>query len=204
MTPDEKRAGEHLKAIRRLLAAGKVLAARSRLTAAVDEGTTAGLWRLQRVLALPTVRRRLPAEPGGAADIEWFRRNAETYRGRWVAVAGASSSIPTSRSRGCGGSSENGHQGRSRCCTGSSGRARTAGRPPRRHRVSQPAGTLPETARTRTTNAAQAGAASLRQPDATRPREHGAAARRNGQGQPHMLLIEDADQIRSTRAVGYS
>ena len=88
MTPDEKRAGEHLKAIRRLLAAGKVLAARSRLTAAVGEGTTAGLWRLQRVLALPTVRRRLPAEPGGAADIEWFRRNAETYRGRWVAVAG--------------------------------------------------------------------------------------------------------------------
>ena len=88
MTPDEKRADEHLKAIRRLLAAGKVLAARRRLKAAAGEGTGAGLRRLQTVLALPAVRRRLPAEPGGAADIEWLRRNGETYRGRWVAVAG--------------------------------------------------------------------------------------------------------------------
>ena len=63
------------------------LAARSRLTAAAGEGTGAGLRRLQTVLALPAVRRRLPAQPGGAADIEWLRRNAETYRGLWVAVA---------------------------------------------------------------------------------------------------------------------
>ena len=81
MTPDEKRAGEDLKAIRQLLEAGKVLAARSRLKAAADEGSTAELRRLQEVLALPTVGRRLPAQPGGAADIEWLRRNSETYRG---------------------------------------------------------------------------------------------------------------------------
>ena len=87
MTPDEKRAGEHVRTIRRLLDAGRTLAARSRLTAAAGEGTGAGLRGLQTVLALPAVRRRLPAQPGGAADIEWLRRNAETYRGLWVAVA---------------------------------------------------------------------------------------------------------------------
>ena len=87
MTPDEKRAGEHVRAIRRLLDAGRTLAARSRLTAAAGEGTGAGLRGLQTLPALPALRRRLPAQRGGAADIEWLRRNAETYRGLWVAVA---------------------------------------------------------------------------------------------------------------------
>ena len=40
------------------------------------------------MLAMPTILRRQPAQPGGAAEIEWLRRNAERYRGRWVAVAG--------------------------------------------------------------------------------------------------------------------
>ena len=79
MTPDEKRATEHVTAIRRLLDAGRTLAA--------GEGTGAGLRGLQTLPALPALRRRLPAQPGGAADIEWLRRNAETYRGLWVAVA---------------------------------------------------------------------------------------------------------------------
>ena len=72
---------------RRLLANGRVLAAR-KLVDGVPSGHVAGetLRRLRVALAEPVVRRTIPAEGKGSRDIEWLRRHAHRHTGQWVAL----------------------------------------------------------------------------------------------------------------------
>lgn len=74
--------------VRQLLARERVLAAR-KLVAAVssDHSANEPLRRLRVVLAEPVVRRRLPARTKRSGDIDWLRKNATKYSGKWVAVA---------------------------------------------------------------------------------------------------------------------
>ena len=74
--------------VRQLLARERVLAAR-KLVAAVpsDHSANEPLRRLRVVLAEPVVRRRLPARTKRSGDIDWLRKNAAKYSGKWVAVA---------------------------------------------------------------------------------------------------------------------
>ncbi len=72
---------------RRLLAKGRVLAARKLVDGAPSDhvaGET--LRRLRAVLAEPVVRRTVPAQGKGARDIEWLRRQAYRHSGKWVAL----------------------------------------------------------------------------------------------------------------------
>ncbi len=74
--------------VRQLLARERVLAAR-KLVAAVpyDHSADETLRRLRVVLAEPVVRRRLPTRTKHSRDIDWLRKNAAKYSGKWVAVA---------------------------------------------------------------------------------------------------------------------
>lgn len=74
--------------LRRLLADHRVLAARKLADAVpLNQALDESLRRLLVVLAEPVVRRRLPAGPKDADNIEWLRRNAGSHAGRWVALA---------------------------------------------------------------------------------------------------------------------
>ena len=74
--------------LRQLLADHRVLAARKLADAVpLDQALDESLRRLLIVLAEPVVRRRLPAGPKSADNIEWLRRNARSHAGRWVALA---------------------------------------------------------------------------------------------------------------------
>lgn len=74
--------------LRQLLADHRVLAARKLADAVpLDQALDESLRRLLLVLAEPVVRRRLPARPKSADNIEWLRRNAGSHAGRWVALA---------------------------------------------------------------------------------------------------------------------
>ena len=74
--------------LRQFLADHRVLAARKLADAVpLDQALDESLRRLLLVLAEPVVRRRLPAEPKSADNIEWLRRNAGSHAGRWVALA---------------------------------------------------------------------------------------------------------------------
>ena len=74
--------------LRQLLADHRVLAARKLADAVpLDQALDESLRRLLIVLAEPVVRRRLPAGPKSADNIEWLRRNAGSHAGRWVALA---------------------------------------------------------------------------------------------------------------------
>jgi hypothetical protein len=73
--------------VRQLLARDRILAARKLVQAvpshqAIDEP----LRRLRIVLAEPVVRRRIPARAQYSGDIDWLRRNAGSYIGKWVAL----------------------------------------------------------------------------------------------------------------------
>ena len=73
--------------LRQLLAGHRVLAARKLADAVpVDQALDESLRRLLIVLAVPVVRRRLPARAKGFENIEWLRRNAGSHVGRWVAL----------------------------------------------------------------------------------------------------------------------
>ena len=74
--------------VRQLLARERVLAAR-KLVAAVPSDYIANepLRRLRVVLAEPVVRRRLPSRTKLFRDIDWLRKNATRYSGKWVALA---------------------------------------------------------------------------------------------------------------------
>ena len=74
--------------LRQLLADDRIRAAR-RLADAVppDLASRESLRRLLAVLAPPVVRRRTPAQAGGADNIEWLRRHSGTHAGQWVALA---------------------------------------------------------------------------------------------------------------------
>ena len=66
-----------------------------------DHGT-GSLRRLRVVLAEPVVRRRLPATAKHSGDIDWLRRNAYSYSGKWVALGdgkllAANESLPALR-----------------------------------------------------------------------------------------------------------
>ena len=74
--------------LRQLLADHRVLAARKLADAVpLDQALDESLRRLLIVLAEPVVRRRLPAGPKSADNIEWLRSNAGSHAGRWVALA---------------------------------------------------------------------------------------------------------------------
>ena len=74
--------------LRQFLADHRVLAARKLADAVpLDQALDESLRRLLLVLAEPVVRRRLPAVPKSADNIEWLRRNAGSHAGRWVALA---------------------------------------------------------------------------------------------------------------------
>ena len=74
--------------LRQFLADHRVLAARKLADAVpLDQALDESLRRLLLVLAEPVVRRRLPAGPKSADNIEWLRRNARSHDGRWVALA---------------------------------------------------------------------------------------------------------------------
>lgn len=90
---------------RRLLANGRVLAARKLVDAApsyrVADET---LRRLRVALAEPVVRRTVPAQGKGSRDIEWLRRHAHRHTGKWVALVdgelvAADPSLPVLRRR---------------------------------------------------------------------------------------------------------
>lgn len=72
---------------RQLLARNHVLAARKLVDAIPSEHVPDSLRRLRVVLAEPVVRRRLPARAKRSGDIDWLRRNARSYSGKWVALA---------------------------------------------------------------------------------------------------------------------
>lgn len=79
---------EMVSMVRQLLARDRVLAARKLIQAvpsthAPDES----LRRLRLVLAKPVVLRRLPARTLRSGDLDWLRRNAASYSGKWVALA---------------------------------------------------------------------------------------------------------------------
>ena len=72
---------------RQLLARNHVLAARKLVDGIPSDHVTKSLRRLRVVLAEPVVRRRLPAPAKHSGDIDWLRRNAYSYSGKWVALA---------------------------------------------------------------------------------------------------------------------
>ena len=72
---------------RQLLARDQVLAARKLVATIPSEYVPASLRRLRVALAEPVVRRRLPARARHSGDIDWLRRNARSYSGKWVALA---------------------------------------------------------------------------------------------------------------------
>ena len=72
---------------RQLLAGHHVLAARKLVDGIPADHITESLRRLRVVLAVPVVRRRLPASAKHLGDIDWLRRNAYSYSGQWVALA---------------------------------------------------------------------------------------------------------------------
>ena len=72
---------------RQLLAEDHVLAARKLVDGITSDHVTESLRRLRVVLAEPVVRRRLPAPPKHSEDIDWLRKNAYNYFGKWVALA---------------------------------------------------------------------------------------------------------------------
>ena len=72
---------------RQLLAGDHVLAARKLVDGITSDHVTESLRRLRVVLAEPVVRRRLPAPPKHSEDIDWLRKNAYSYFGKWVALA---------------------------------------------------------------------------------------------------------------------
>lgn len=72
---------------RQLLARDHVLAARKLVDAIPSDRVPESLRRLRVVLAKPVVRRRLPARAKRSGDIDWLRRNARSYSGKWVALA---------------------------------------------------------------------------------------------------------------------
>ncbi len=72
---------------RQLLAGDHVLAARKLVDGITSDHVTESLRRLRVVLAEPVVRRRLPAPAKHSEDIEWLRKNAYSYSGKWVALA---------------------------------------------------------------------------------------------------------------------
>lgn len=72
---------------RRLLARGRILAARKLIQAVPsDQVVDEPLRRLRLVLAEPVVRRRMPAGARRSGDVDWLRRNAGNYSGKWVAL----------------------------------------------------------------------------------------------------------------------
>ena len=72
---------------RQLLVGDHVLAARKLVDGITSDHVTESLRRLRVVLAEPVVRRRLPAPAKHSEDIEWLRKNAYSYSGKWVALA---------------------------------------------------------------------------------------------------------------------
>ena len=72
---------------RQLLARDQILAARKLVDAIPSDRFSESLRRLRVVLAEPVVRRRLPARAKRSGDIDWLRRNARSYSGKWVAMA---------------------------------------------------------------------------------------------------------------------
>lgn len=72
---------------RQLLARDQILAARKLVDAIPSDRFPESLRRLRVVLAEPVVRRRLPARAKRSGDIDWLRRNARSYSGKWVALA---------------------------------------------------------------------------------------------------------------------
>ena len=72
---------------RQLLAGHHVLAARKLVDGVPADHVTESLRRLRVVLAEPVIRRRLPASAKHLGDIDWLRRNANSYSGQWVALA---------------------------------------------------------------------------------------------------------------------
>ena len=72
---------------RQLLAGDHVLAARKLVDRVPSDHVTESLRRLRVVLAEPVVRRMLPASAKHSGDIDWLRKNAYSYSGKWVALA---------------------------------------------------------------------------------------------------------------------
>ena len=72
---------------RQLLAGDHVLAARKLVDGITSDHVTESLRRLRVVLAEPVVRRRVPALAKHSEDIDWLRKNAYSYSGKWVALA---------------------------------------------------------------------------------------------------------------------
>lgn len=73
--------------VRQLLASERVLAARKLINSVPADQLDEPLRRLRSVLAEPEVRRRIASWPTLSADLDWLRRNALAYRGKWVAVS---------------------------------------------------------------------------------------------------------------------
>ena len=87
---------------RQLLANNHVQAARKLVDRVSSDHGTGSLRRLRVVLAEPVVRRRLPATAQHSGDIDWLRRNAYSYSGKWVALGdgkllAANESLPALR-----------------------------------------------------------------------------------------------------------
>ena len=72
---------------RQLLARNHVLAARKLVDRVSSNHVAESLRRLRVVLAEPMVRRRLPAPAKHSGDLDWLRRNAYSYSGKWVALS---------------------------------------------------------------------------------------------------------------------
>ena len=71
---------------RQLLARNQILAARKLVDRVSSDHVAESLRRLRAVLAEPVVRRRLPASAKRSEDIDWLRKNAYSYSGKWVAL----------------------------------------------------------------------------------------------------------------------
>ena len=72
---------------RQLLASDHARAARKLLDGMPsDHVANEQLRRLRMVLAAPVVLRKLPAQGNRSADIDWLRKNARNYSGKWVAL----------------------------------------------------------------------------------------------------------------------
>ena len=87
---------------RQLLANNHVQAARKLVDGVSSDHGAGSLRRLRVVLAEPVVRRRLPATAKHSGDIDWLRRNAYSYSGKWVALGdgkllAANESLPALR-----------------------------------------------------------------------------------------------------------
>ena len=72
---------------RRLLANGRILAARKLVDGVPsDHVASETLRRLRAALSEPVVRRTVPAQGQGSRNIEWLRRHAHRHSGKWVAL----------------------------------------------------------------------------------------------------------------------